>query len=70
VARATLREILSDPTLDALLALDGISKDELNRIIDGTRETLARVPRSWQEGQDVFSSSVSTEVPLLTFRMR
>jgi hypothetical protein len=66
----TLREILSDPTLDALLARDGISKDELNRIIDGTRETLARVPRSWQEGQDVFSSSVSTEVPLLTFRMR
>jgi hypothetical protein len=66
----TLDEILNDPTLDTLLARDGISKDELNRIIDGARETLARVPRSWQEGQEVFSSSISTEVPLLTFRMR
>jgi hypothetical protein len=66
----TLREILSDPTLDTLLARDGISKDELNRIIDEARETLARVPRSWQEGEEVFSSSISTGVPLLSFRMR
>ena len=66
----TLDEILNDPTLDTLLARDGVSKDELNQIIDEARETLARVPRSWQEGQEVFSSSISTEVPLLTFRMR
>jgi len=66
----TLDEILNDPTLDALLARDGISKEELNRIIEGALETLARVPRSWQEGQEVFSSSISTEIPLRTFRMR
>ena len=65
----TLDEILNDPTLDTLLARDGVSKDELNRIIDEARETLARVPRSWQEGQEVFSSSISTEIPLLAFRM-
>ncbi len=47
----TLDEILNDPTLDTLLARDGISKDELNRIIEGARETLARVPRSWLEGR-------------------
>ena len=51
----TLDEILNDPTLDTLLARDGVSKDELNRIIDEAREALARVPRSWQEGQEVFS---------------
>ena len=66
----TLDEILNDPTLDTLLARDGVSKDELNRIIDEARETLARVPRSWKEGQEVFSSSISTEIPLLTLRMR
>jgi hypothetical protein len=49
----TLDEILNDPTLDTLLARDGISKDELSRIIDDARETLARVPRSWQEGQEI-----------------
>ena len=66
----TLDEILNDPTLDTLLASDGISKEDLNRIVEGARETLARVPRSWHEGQEVFSSSISTEIPLLTFRMR
>jgi hypothetical protein len=66
----TLDEILNDPTLDTLLARDGISKDELNQIIDEAREMLARVPRSWEEGQEVFSSSISTEIPVLTFRMR
>jgi hypothetical protein len=54
----TLDEILNDPTLDTLLARDGISKDELNRIIEGARENLARVPRSWQEGEEAFSSSI------------
>jgi hypothetical protein len=53
----TLDEILNDPTLDTLLARDGISKDELNRIIEGARETLARVPRSWLVGQAAFASA-------------
>ena len=53
----TLDEILNDPTLDTLLARDGISKDELNRIIEGARETLARVPRSWLVGQEAFASA-------------
>ena len=53
----TLDEILNDPTLDTLLARDGISKDELNRIIEEARETLARVPRSWLVGQEAFASA-------------
>ena len=53
----TLDEILNDPTLDTLLARDGVSKDELNRIIEGARETLARVPRSWLVGQEAFASA-------------
>ena len=59
----TLDEILNDPTLDALLARDGVSKDELNRIIDEARETLARVPRSWQEGQEVFPQFLLDRYP-------
>jgi hypothetical protein len=55
----TLDEILNDPTLDTLLARDGISKDELNRIIKGARETLARVPRSWLVGQEAFASALT-----------
>ena len=51
----TLDEILNDPTLDALLARDGISKDELRRIIEGARQTLTRVPRSWLVGQEAFA---------------
>ena len=70
LAGAHSRRNLNDPTLDTLLARDGIRKDELNQIIDEARETLARVPRSWEEGQEVFSSSISTEIPLLTLRMR
>ena len=47
----TLDEILNDPTLDTLLARDGVTRDELRRVIEGARETLARVPRSWHEGE-------------------
>ena len=54
---ATLDEILNDPTLDTLLARDGISKDELNRIIDEARENLARVPRSWLVGKEASASA-------------
>jgi hypothetical protein len=44
----TLDDLLSDPTLDTLLARDGVTKDELQRVIEDARETLARVPRSWR----------------------
>jgi len=47
----TLDEILNDPTLETLLARDGVTRDELRRVIEGARETLARVPRSWHEGE-------------------
>ncbi len=53
-----MKKVWREPTLDTLLARDGISKGELTRIIDEARETLARVPRSWQEGQEVFSGSI------------
>jgi hypothetical protein len=53
----TLDDLLSDPTLEPLLARDGISKDELNRIIEGARENLARVPRSWREGRGTSAST-------------
>ena len=44
----TLDDLLCDPTLDTLIARDGVTKDELQRVIEDTRETLARVPRSWR----------------------
>ena len=44
----TLDDLLSDPTLDTLLARDRVTKDELQRVIEYARETLARVPRSWR----------------------
>jgi len=43
----TLDDLLSDATLDTLLARDGVTKDELQRVIEDAREMLARVPRSW-----------------------
>lgn len=45
-----LDDLLSDPTLDTLLARDGVPRDELQRVIEDARETLARVPRSWGKG--------------------
>jgi hypothetical protein len=47
----TLDDLLIDPTLDTLLARDGVTRDELHRVIEGARETLGRVPRSWREGE-------------------
>ena len=48
IARHDLADdLLSDATLDTLLARDGVTKDELQRVIEDARETLARVPRSW-----------------------
>ena len=44
----TLDDLLCDPALDTLIARDGVTKDELHRVIEDAREMLARVPRSWQ----------------------
>jgi hypothetical protein len=43
-----LDDLLSDPILDVLLARDGISREELRRVVDQARRTLARVPREWR----------------------
>jgi hypothetical protein len=53
----TVDDLLSDPTLELLLARDGITKGELQRIIEGARQALARVPRSWLVGQEAFASA-------------
>lgn len=43
-----LNDLLSDPTLDLLLAHDRVTRDDLDRVIEEARQTLARVPREWQ----------------------
>lgn len=42
-----LDELLSDPILDTLIRRDRISREELDRIVERARLTLARVPREW-----------------------
>ena len=42
-----LDDLLSDPMVDALLIGDGVSRDELWRLVEEARLTLARVPREW-----------------------
>jgi hypothetical protein len=42
-----LDDLLSDPMLDALLMGDRVSRDELRRLVEEARLTLARVPREW-----------------------
>jgi len=42
-----LDDLLSDPMLDALLIGDRVSRDELRRLVEEARLTLARVPREW-----------------------
>ena len=42
-----LEDLLSDPMLDALLMGDRVSRDELRRLVEEARLTLARVPREW-----------------------
>jgi len=42
-----LDDLLSDPMVDALLIGDGVSRDELSRLVEEARLTLARVPREW-----------------------
>jgi len=43
-----LDDLLSDPIIDALLQRDGISREELRRMMEEARRTLARVPRVWR----------------------
>jgi hypothetical protein len=45
----TLEDLLNDSTLDALLSRDGVSKDDLHRLVADARKALARVPRSWRD---------------------
>ena len=42
-----LDELLDDPILDVLLARDGVTRDDLHRVVERAREDLARVPREW-----------------------
>jgi len=42
-----LDELLSDPMVDILLLRDRISLEELHRLVEEARLTLARVPREW-----------------------
>jgi hypothetical protein len=42
-----LEELLSDPMVDILLLRDRISREDLHRMMEEARLTLARVPREW-----------------------
>jgi hypothetical protein len=42
-----LDELLSDPMVDILLLRDRISREDLRRVVEEARLTLARVPREW-----------------------
>lgn len=46
----TLSDLLSDPILDVLLACDRVSREDLARMIEEARQTLACVPREWHVG--------------------
>jgi hypothetical protein len=53
----TLEGLLSDPTLDTLISRDGVTRAELYQVIEGARQTLARVPRSWHGGPGTSAST-------------
>lgn len=42
-----LDDLLSDPMLDVMLKRDHVSRDDLRRLVEEARMTLARVPREW-----------------------
>jgi hypothetical protein len=42
-----LEDLLADPILDVLLERDRVSREELSRVVEEARQTLARVPREW-----------------------
>jgi hypothetical protein len=41
---------MNDPILDAILARDRLTRDDLHWVIQEARRTLARVPREWDQG--------------------
>ena len=45
-----LQDLLNDPILDAILERDRLTRDDLDRVIQEGRRTLARVPREWDQG--------------------
>jgi hypothetical protein len=49
----SLADLLDDPILDAILVRDRLTRDDLLRVIEQARHTLARVPRDWQIGEHV-----------------
>jgi L-aminopeptidase/D-esterase-like protein len=42
-----LEDLLNDPILDVILDHDRLTRDDLHRVIQEARRTLARVPREW-----------------------
>jgi hypothetical protein len=40
-------DLLNDPILDGILRRDRLTRDDVQRVIDQARHTLARVPRQW-----------------------
>ena len=48
-----LDDLLSDPILDILLAHDRISRDDLDRVVQTARQTLARIPRQWHKVEEM-----------------
>jgi hypothetical protein len=49
----SLDELLSDPILDSLLVRDGVSREDLRRVVEQARADLLRVPREWQGAGEV-----------------
>ncbi len=45
-----LEDLLDDPILDVLLAHDRVTREDLRRVVEQARQTLARVPREWHPG--------------------
>ena len=43
-----LEDLLEDPILDVLLAHDGISRDDLDEVVEQARRALALAPRAWK----------------------
>jgi hypothetical protein len=48
-----LDDLLNDPILDGILRRDGLTRDDLLRVIEQARHTLGRVSREWHVGQRV-----------------
>jgi hypothetical protein len=57
-----LDDLLSDPILDKLLAHDRVSRDDLDRVVETARRTLARIPRQWHKAEEMPVDPVLTMV--------